>query len=222
MNINLLFLNLFAVLFAVTVHEVAHGLVAYWGGDPTAKYAGRLTLNPARHLDPIGSFLVPGILALTGAPVFGWAKPVPVRIGLLRNPRRDAVLVSAAGVAANLALALLSGIIARILYNLPVLWSLPILGGLVAEVYNLMVISVMVNCVLFAFNLVPLPPLDGGHILVYLLPPQQGMALERAKPYTMMILLILLMTDILGDILWAVVHPMSRLILGHSLGFVTN
>lgn len=219
MDINILFLNIFALLFAVTVHEVAHGLVAYWGGDPTAKLAGRLTLNPLKHIDPVGSVLVPGVLALIGAPVFGWAKPVPVRVGLLRNPRRDGALVSAAGVAANLGLALICGIVARLVFQLYSPGDASFVNGLLEEIIQLMRLSVLINCILFVLNLTPLPPADGGHLLMYLLPPKQGMALERARLYTMMALIMLLATGVLGKIIWGVVRPMSGIILGPELAF---
>lgn len=148
------------LIISVIVHEVAHGLAALWQGDPTAKYAGRLTLNPVKHIDPIGSVVVPLICAvLPGGIMFGWAKPVPVNIYNLRNPRSGEAIVAFAGPLTNIILALVFGLILKF-YAL----VLPV------ATVNILIIIVLTNLVLAIFNLMPVPPLDGSKILFSLLP----------------------------------------------------
>jgi len=190
------------LLFAVSLHESAHGAVASLLGDPTARRLGRITLNPIRHIDPIGSILFPLVLAVSGAPVFGWAKPVPVNVGLLRNPRRDSALVSFAGPASNLAVALLS-VLALLGMKLarpdfPEL-VLQVLGreavhgaGLILPVVYLLVSLLVVNLVLALFNLLPVPPLDGSAVLAAFLPPAAAAAYHRVGRYGMLIVFVLL------------------------------
>ncbi|MBT9166168.1 MAG: putative zinc metalloprotease Rip2 [Chloroflexi bacterium] len=145
------------LLFSIVIHEVAHGAMAYYLGDPTAKYAGRLTLNPIRHLDPIGSILVPLFLVIIGSPfLFGWAKPVPFNPYYLRDRRYGSLKVAIAGPASNLLIALVFGLLIR---------SFPDLAGLPGVIY-----IVLINILLAAFNLMPIPPLDGSHILFTFLP----------------------------------------------------
>ena len=192
------------VLFAITVHEAAHGYVARHFGDNTAAMLGRVTLNPLKHIDPIGTIAIPLILALVtqGAFVLGYAKPVPVRFGKLRNPRRDMVLVALAGPLSNLAQALIWGL----------LFCLLVLAGVSEPFFiSMCVIGVMINVVLFAFNLFPLPPLDGGRVLVGLLPPGPAMALSRLEPWGFFIVMALVITKVLYPIWMA---PLMRVTLG--------
>lgn len=153
------------IVFAVVFHEVAHGLVASWLGDPTAKVLGRLSLNPLRHVDPVGTVILPGILALTHAPVFGWAKPVPVDARQLRDPRRDMMLVGIAGPASNLLMALVSAVLLGLVLSER--------GGLgMAPLFaaqNLLNF-ILINVSLALFNLLPIPPFDGSHVVEGLLP----------------------------------------------------
>src|SRR5258707_13830253 len=153
------------VLFAITLHEVAHGWMARYFGDRTAEMLGRLSLNPLRHIDPIGTVLVPGLLLAVGGPLFGWAKPVPVATSALRNPRRAMVLVALAGPAANLLMAavwcVMLGAIVRVKGN-------ETLDGWITLMAQAGILS---NVVLAVFNLLPIPPLDGGRVLSGLLPP---------------------------------------------------
>jgi len=189
-------------LFALTVHEVAHGYVAYRFGDPTAKMQGRLTLNPLKHLDPLG------VLAFFIMKI-GWAKPVPVDSRYFKDPVRQLMLVSLAGPAANLVLALASGILARVLILLagllPAFLFWPLLKMLVAGVW--------INIMLAVFNLVPIPPLDGSKILQGLLPPRQAMQFARLEPFGFIILLILFYTGILPRFITPIIVFAQNIIL---------
>jgi Zn-dependent protease len=187
---------LLPVLFAITVHEVSHGWVARMLGDPTAERLGRLTLNPVKHIDPVGTILVPGLLLLLGGFVFGWAKPVPVTWENLRNPKRDMALVAAAGPAANLAMALLWAIIAKISVLLPAS-----MAWVSVPMYLMGTGGIFINLVLMVLNLIPIPPLDGGRVAVGLLPGPWAWQLSRVEPYGFFILLGLIATGLLGYIL---------------------
>ena len=184
------------LLFGITLHEVAHGWVAKRLGDKTALMMGRLTLNPLKHIDPIGTILVPGLMMLAGGVIFGWAKPVPVTWQNLNNPKRDMALVALAGPMANLGMAFLWALIARlgILLSAVSPWaSIPmILMGKVGIVLNL---------VLMVLNLLPLPPLDGGRIMTSLLPGPLSYRFSRIEPYGFFILIALLMTGVLWKLL---------------------
>jgi Zn-dependent protease len=177
------------VLFAITVHEAAHGYVARHFGDSTAYVAGRITLNPLKHIDPLGTIVVPLVMVTLSGFMFGWAKPVPVNFGQLRHPKRDMVWVAAAGPAANLAMAVLWLLLAK---------AMVVLG--LQEQYFLMMASagIKVNLMLMALNLLPLPPLDGGRILVGILPNRLAWQVARVEPYGFVILLVLLFTNTLG------------------------
>lgn len=177
------------VLFAITVHEAAHGYAARYFGDPTAYLMGRITLNPIKHIDPIGTIAIPLMLyfATAGSFLFGYAKPVPVNFNQLRHPKKDMVWVALAGPGANLAQALLWAIAFYALQNLGVeerFWILMAKAG------------ILVNVVMFVFNLFPLPPMDGGRILVGLLPWRQAELVSRIEPYGFFILLALLVAGL--------------------------
>ena len=184
------------LLFAITVHEVAHGWVAKRFGDPTAQRLGRLTLNPIKHIDPVGTILVPGVLLVLGGFIFGWAKPVPVTWENLRNPKRDMAIVAAAGPAVNLIMAVLWGVVAKIGTVLPeslhwAAWPMFYMGQF----------GIVINLVLMVLNLLPLPPLDGGRVAVGLLPPRLALALSRVEPYGFFVLIGLLATGMLSMII---------------------
>lgn len=183
------------VLLAITLHEAAHGYVAKFFGDTTAYVAGRITLNPLKHIDPVGTVAVPLVIVLVsglgaGQPMlFGWARPVPVDIGSLRNPKRDMIFVAAAGPATNLLMAIGWVLFAKTL----------LLLGVQEEFFRLMAnAGVSINLTLMALNLLPIPPLDGGRIVTGLLPHRASYAFAQLEPYGLFIVLILLVTQTLG------------------------
>jgi Zn-dependent protease len=193
------------VLFAITVHEAAHGYAARHFGDNTAYMLGRITLNPLKHIDPIGTILMPLLLyfATSGAFLFGYAKPVPVQFGRLRNPKRDMIWVALAGPASNFAQAILWAIVLVLL-----------LGLGVQERFFLEMAraGILVNLVMWAFNLFPLPPLDGGRILVGLLPYKQAQLVARIEPWGFFIVMGLVIAGVVGT-LW--LRPLMS--LGYSI-----
>ena len=186
------------VVFAITLHEAAHGYIARAFGDRTAELQGRITLNPLKHIDLVGTILVPGVLILAaklGGPqfVFGWAKPVPVNFGNLRDPKRDMLWVAAAGPGANFAMAVLWALLLKA--------AMP--GGLWESAHLLLMakIGVSVNLVLMALNLLPIPPLDGGRIAVSLLPVHAAHAFARIEPYGLFIIVGLLALGVLDNVM---------------------
>jgi len=188
------------VLFAITVHEAAHGWMARRFGDSTAMMLGRVTLNPLKHIDPIGTILVPAVTFLLTSFLFGWAKPVPVNWRNLHNPRRDMVLVALAGPGANLIMA--------------VFWALAVkLGVALFNVFEWLALpliymgsaGVLINSILMALNLLPILPLDGGRVLAGLLPPKLAWQYSRLEPYGLFVVIGLLATGLLGKILWPLV-----------------
>ncbi len=189
------------VLLAITVHETSHGLVARYFGDHTAQLQGRLTLNPIKHIDPIGTLLVPAImLLLPGGFVFGWAKPVPVDWRNFKRPKQDMAWVAAAGPVSNLLMGLGWALLARIALALPEgSWiKTPLLFMGVAGIF--------INTILMVLNLLPLPPLDGGRVLTGVLPAPYAYRFSRVEPYGFMILLLLLVTGVLGLVMWPLVQ----------------
>ena len=194
------------VLVAITFHEAAHGFAAHLLGDDTAWRLGRVSFNPLKHIDPVGTILLPGILRLVHSPfLFGYAKPVPVNFRALRNPRRDMVLVAAAGPAMNIALAVVAALLFHLVGYLP-----PTLAPWVTE--NLKN-GLIINVVLAVFNLFPIPPLDGGRILVGILPKAMAAPVARLEPYGIAILLgVLIVLPLLGAQLGVDLNIVSRVI----------
>jgi Zn-dependent protease len=198
------------IIFAITLHEAAHGYVARHFGDPTAYVLGRVSLNPIRHIDPMGTIIVPLVIFASskmlagGGLIFGWAKPVPVNFHALRNPKRDMFWVAAAGPAANFLMALA--------------WGATLKFSEFAGVYfdgffpRMAEIGIQVNLVLMVLNLLPILPLDGGRIAVSLLPHKLASSYSRLEPYGFPILLVLLFTNVLGVILYPMVNASASLI----------
>ena len=182
------------VIFAITLHEAAHGYVARHFGDNTAWLAGRISLNPLRHVDLIGTILIPAVLLLSGSPfLFGYAKPVPVNFANLRNPKRDMLWVAAAGPGSNLLMAFFWALMFKLSWHIPPFFSLPL--ALMAKA------GIVINLVLMVLNLLPLPPLDGGRIAVSLLPHQLAWRFAQLERWGFPILLLLLFTGILNGIM---------------------
>jgi Zn-dependent protease len=196
-----------AILAALTFHEYAHGWVADKLGDSTARLSGRLTFNPLAHLDPIGT------LALIFSPV-GWAKPVPVNFNNLRHPRRDMVWVAAAGPGANLILAAVSAWSLRLFEGGGGIVESSWLAGLATPLYLMLQVSVVINVALAIFNLLPLPPLDGGRIVSGLLPPRQAASYGRLERYGFVILLVLIFSGVVDRLIWPPVALVAGLLLG--------
>jgi len=218
------------LLLAIVLHEYAHGWVANYFGDPTARSLGRLTLNPLPHIDPFGSIVMPLIcLLFPGGFFIGWAKPVPIDPRRLRHPRRDMAFVAAAGPAMNLFLAVISALLLSIFFSidpsLQAQWPpqsgieprQDFLGMALIPLTAMALFSVAINSLLFVFNLLPIPPLDGGRILTSLLPPRPAFTVARMEPYGMFIILGLIMVDpyipIISTLMGTVFHVMTKTIL---------
>lgn len=195
------------VLFAITVHEVAHGWVARRLGDPTAMMLGRLTLNPLKHIDPVGTVLLPLLMLMFSPFIFGWAKPVPVTWENLKHPKRDMALVAVAGPLSNLLMALFWAVVLRI--GIGINTELPWLG---TYLFYAGQAGIVINLVLMVLNLLPLPPLDGGRVLSGLLPGRWSWQLSRIEPYGLLILLLLLMSGALGSILGPLIDGLQSLL----------
>ncbi len=212
MDLEKLLIAVPPLLLAVILHEVMHGYAAYRLGDPTAKQLGRLTLNPIAHVDPIGTLLIPLFLFLSNAPfLFGYAKPVPVNFFRLRNPKKDMIWVAAAGPLTNLAVAAICGILFRMLM------LFPNNGGVFFEFFlRMFYFSVVINVLLALFNLIPIPPLDGGRILVGSLPNEKAAMVSRLEPYGMFLVIFLIWFNPFGaaNLLWHFMTILSELLLG--------
>lgn len=218
------------LMAAVVLHEYAHGWVAHRYGDDTAQSQGRLTLNPLKHIDPFGTIVVPLLCLLApGGFLFGWAKPVPVNPNRLRNPRRDMALVAVAGPAMNFVLAIASGILMSVILSIdPTLqanWPpqanveprSDLLGMVLLPLVAMSLFSIIINTLLFAFNLLPIPPLDGGRILTSLLPYRSAVALSRIEPYGMFILVGLFFLDDRVPIISTFIGTIFQFITGDIL-----
>ena len=206
------------LVIAIVFHEVAHGLVARRLGDPTAEEKGRLSLNPIRHIDPIGTVVLPMILAISHAPVFGWAKPVPVNYRRLNNPRRDMILVALAGPGMNLLLALVGTAILAV----TIMTADGARDGIAAIVAANALNFVLINIFLAVFNLLPVPPFDGGHVVEGLLPSSLARSFRKIGRFSLLVLIVLLLVlpaispsaDIVARIVSPIVGAIARTFLG--------
>lgn len=196
------------LLFAITVHEAAHGWVASKLGDPTARMMGRLTLNPIKHIDPFGTVIFPLLMLVLGSPfLLGWAKPVPITVQNLRNPKKDMAWVAVAGPASNLLMAVLWGAIAKLgifAYSYGLDW-------LATPIISMGVVGITINALLMVFNLMPIPPLDGGRVLVSMLPGPMAWKLSRLEPYGIFIVLAFFIFGG-GQMIWPIIRGVSGLI----------
>jgi Zn-dependent protease len=200
-NVAQVFIAFIVLLFSLTVHETAHAWTADRLGDPTARLLGRVSLNPIVHADLIGTVVFPLLAIVGGVPVIGWAKPVPVNIRKLRHQRRDYVLVAAAGPASNLLMALGAAVLLLFVPVSPVTLGEP---NVSAPVASLLSRAVQLNLLLAVFNLLPIPPLDGGNVLSGLLPDRLATSFNRIRPYGFLLLYVLMLT---GGLEYLVVPP---------------
>ena len=191
------------VLFAITLHEVSHGLAARHFGDRTAEMLGRLSLNPLKHIDPVGTVLVPALLFITGGVLFGWAKPVPVSFRNLRNPKKDMIFVAVAGPAANIAMGIGWALLLKLVFAFDL--STGVAGQFLISMAR---IGILINTLLAAFNLLPIPPLDGGRVLRGLVNESIGYYLDRLEPFGLIIIVLLLVSGLL----WVLVGPLFSLV----------
>jgi Zn-dependent protease len=209
-NINDLIIEILLLappfLFALTFHELAHGYVAWRLGDPTAKDEGRLTMNPLKHIDPLGAlaFIIMKI---------GWAKPVPVNPAYFRNPHQGMLQVALAGPGANLLLAVISAALFKLLVNLPLSSPSPMLLGLLQPVGQMLLASVWINVMLAVFNLLPIPPLDGSKVLMGILPPDAARSYALMEPYGFILLLILFYLGLISKVIGPIIQFSTDLLL---------
>jgi Zn-dependent protease len=192
------------VLLSLTVHEAAHAWSADRLGDSTARVLGRVSLNPLVHIDLVGTILLPLIAAVSNFPIIGWAKPVPVNTSRLAHPRRDFMIVAAAGPASNIALAMLGAVLVQLL---PSSSGFRPSDGL--DISSVLFMAGSINIFLAVFNLIPIPPLDGGNVLAGLLPPSAAEVLDRLRPFGFILLYVMMFTGILGDL----IVPPARFLL---------
>ena len=200
------------LIASLSVHEAAHAWTAHRLGDPTAERLGRLSLNPAVHVDPIGTLLFPLIAMLTRLPLIGWAKPVPVDPRFLKHPKRDFAIIAAAGPASNIVMAVIGAVVFAVM---PGVVPGDIAGRAVfTPLMQLVLQFIFINVLLAVFNMIPVPPLDGGNVLLGVLPPAGARVIEQLRPYGFLILYALRLTGVLGTLLGPVAQYVFRFLVG--------
>ncbi|MDO8678387.1 MAG: site-2 protease family protein [Acidobacteriota bacterium] len=205
-------IQMVVLIASLSVHEAAHAWTAHRLGDPTAERLGRLSLNPVVHVDPIGTLLFPLIAMLTNLPLIGWAKPVPVDPRFLKHPKRDFAIIAAAGPASNVVMAVIGAVILAVI---PGIAPGDIAGrAVMAPLFQLLLLFVYINVLLALFNMIPVPPLDGGNVLMGVLPHAGARVVEQLRPYGFLILYALMLTGGLSALLGPVANFLFRLLLG--------
>ncbi|MDY6905233.1 MAG: site-2 protease family protein [Thermodesulfobacteriota bacterium] len=216
-DITKIIIMVLPLLFAVSVHEAAHGFAAFRMGDDTAARAGRITLNPIRHIDPFGSVVLPLLLAISGAPfIIGYAKPVPVNFGRLTDWKKGTIVVSAAGICANLILLAISGLLFQVVSTANHLAPAIFPAWLATPLLLLLGYSVIINAILAVFNMIPIPPLDGSKIVLVFLPPQFRKLFASIERFgiILVIFLLILKADLLFNIILFLIAPLISIALG--------
>ncbi|MDP8218052.1 MAG: site-2 protease family protein [Candidatus Theseobacter exili] len=212
-------LMLFVLLFSVIIHECSHGYMALIKGDTTARDAGRLTLNPLPHIDPVGSILLPLVMVfLNTGFIFGWAKPVPIDPYNLANPKKDMMWIGAAGPLSNLAVGAICALLLRLFINISINSNIQMPHSIFYVLYY----GCMINFILAIFNMFPIPPLDGSRILMGLLPPKQARIYMRLEPYGMLILMGVILLGLLRPILMPILNGLITLFLGKQIALYLN
>ncbi|MEE8348375.1 MAG: site-2 protease family protein [Acidobacteriota bacterium] len=211
-DVSVVLMTLAVLFFSLSLHESAHAWTADWLGDPTARHQGRVTLNPVRHIDPMGTIVFPLLGLYLGGFIFGWARPVPVNTARLKNPRKDHLLIAAAGPASNIVMAVMFGIGVKMITSAMDPLALRD-HGWIYPLFLMCETGLVLNVILAVFNLFPIPPLDGSWILAGVLPSNLATVLDRIRPYSLILLVVLLMSGVFETVLRPILLWVRRLSL---------